>query len=124
MEEIAAQAGVITKTAAGPIARFNVVNRIVVEELEAWFFGDVEALRVAYPRVPESLGRRAAYRDPDAIKGGTREALHRVLRNAGYYSNYLPKIEVARRVSAHMDPARNMSRSFRNFCAAVEAILT
>ena len=123
LEEMAADAGLVTKSQAGPAARFHVVNRIVVEELEAWFFGDVEALHVAYPKVPASLGNRAAYRDPDAIKGGTWEALHRVLRKAGYYSNFLPKIEVARRVSAHMDPSRNTSRSFRTFCAAVEAIL-
>lgn len=50
---------------------FQVLNRLAIEELEAWFFGDVAALHSAYPRVPSTLGRRSRYRDPDAIRGGT-----------------------------------------------------
>ena len=53
------------------IIRFQVLNRIAVEELEAWFFGDVQAIHQAYERVSSSLIVKSAYRDPDAIKGGT-----------------------------------------------------
>ena len=96
---------------------------VLVEELEAWFFGDVEALRAAYPRVPASLARRAPYRDPDGIAGGTWEALYRVLKRAGYYQTSFPKTEVARNVSVHMDPSRNNTHSFRAFREGVEALV-
>lgn len=87
--------------------------RIAIEELEAWFFGDVSAMRAAYPKVPAGLERKAKFRDPDAITGGTWEALERVLARAGYYATGMPKVEVARRISAHMDPSANTSRSFQ-----------
>ena len=48
LEMIAEQAGLVTKSVSkGEV--FHVLNRIVVEELEAWFFGDPDALRRAYP---------------------------------------------------------------------------
>lgn len=87
--------------------------RIAIEELEAWFFGDTEAMRAAYPRVPRTLDVQARYRDPDAIPGGTWEALERVLIRAGYYTTGMPKVEVAQRIAAHMDPEVNRSRSFQ-----------
>jgi len=87
--------------------------RIAIEELEAWFFGDVPAMRAAYPKVPTSLASQAKFRDPDAIAGGTWEALERVLARAGYYRTGMPKVEVARRISVHMDPYKNTSRSFQ-----------
>jgi hypothetical protein len=50
LEAAAAAAGLLTKTKARKTP-FVVLNRIAVEELEAWFLGDVEALRTAYPGV-------------------------------------------------------------------------
>jgi hypothetical protein len=86
-----------------------------VEELEAWFFGDVDALRKAYPGIPASLGERAGYRNPDAIRGGTWEALERELQRAGHHREGLAKIKAAREISAWMEPLRNRSPSFRTF---------
>ena len=83
----------------------RVLNRIAVEELEAWWFGDMEALRAVYPRLPATLGRRSRYRDPDAIPGGTWEALDRELRRAGYREG-LVKTEAAKRIAAFLDPDR------------------
>ncbi|HEV7669315.1 MAG TPA: DUF4276 family protein [Thermoanaerobaculia bacterium] len=85
-----------------------------VEELEAWFLGDIEALRAAYPRVPSTLAQRRGFRDPDAIQN-TWETLERLLQKSGYHPQGLPKIAVARAISAHMDPERNASRSFQVF---------
>jgi len=59
MEEMARDAGLVTKNAATADQPFRVVTRIAVEELEAWFFGDVPALVQAYPGVPATLGTRA-----------------------------------------------------------------
>lgn len=124
LETIAAEAGLPTKTAPDQNGHFIVVNRIVIEELEAWFFGDIDALVAAYPKVKPSIISRESYRSPDAIRGGTWEALQRVLREFGYYGAIFPKIEVATRVSQHMDPDRNRSPSFQCFVEGVCACLT
>lgn len=89
------------------------INRIAIEELEAWFFGDVSALHTAYPRVPETLDQKAIYRDPDAISGGTWEHLEHILKDD--HPNGLEKIRAATEISTHMDPDRNRSRSFQVF---------
>ena len=72
LEAASAAAGLRTRSRAGG-ADWQVVNRIVIEELEAWYFGDWQAVRSAYPRVSGSVPERAGYRDPDAIRGGTWE---------------------------------------------------
>jgi len=115
VERIAREAGFHTKSRTDTQGGFEVVTRLAVEELEAWFFGDADAVRAAYPRVPGSLEKKAPYRDPDGILGGTWEALERVLQRAGYHKAGLPKITAARAIAGHMDPARNRSRSFRTF---------
>ena len=62
---------------------------------------------------------QAKYRDPDAITGGTWEALERLLQKAGYFKTGLRKIEAARSIAAHMDPTRNTSQSFQVFRSAL-----
>lgn len=123
LEKIAHEAGLITKSAAKKGEPFQVLNRIIVEELEAWFFGDVEALVAAFPRLPATLANQAKYRDPDAISGGTAEALERLLQSKGYISKRLPKVEVSRRIAAQMDPDRNRSHSFQVFRDALREIV-
>ncbi len=121
LEEMAAHAGLTTKTVAGHGNRFQVANRIAIEELEAWFFGDWQAVQTAYPRVPGSVPRKARFRDPDAIAGGTWEAIERVLKRSGYFKGGLRKLELARQVARNMDPTRNSSGSFQAFRDAVTA---
>lgn len=125
LEEIATAAGLATKSNPDAAGGFRVVNRIVVEELEAWFFGDVPALCAAYPGVPDTLDRKKGFRQPDAITGGTWEKLLQVLQRAGHYraSERLPKCDVARKVATLMDPSRNRSPSFRHFATGLEALL-
>jgi hypothetical protein len=115
LESAAHSAGLPTRSDSRQGRGFKVLNRVAVEELEAWFFGDPQAVVSAYPRVQPSFSSKARYRDPDTIRGGTWEALERVLQGAGYHRAGLPKIAVARLISAHMDPGRNRSRSFRVF---------
>lgn len=123
LEQMAADAGLLTKTAAGNGRRFQVFNRIAIEELEAWFFGDWAAMQAAYPRLPATIPQKAGFRDPDAIVGGTWEALERVLKKAGYFSTGLRKLELARVVAVHMDVNRNASRSFQAFARGVTAAM-
>lgn len=121
LEAMAGAAGLMTKTQAQAGQRFQVVNRIAIEELEAWFFGDWEAVQTAYPRVSSNIVKKAGFRDPDQIAGGTWEAIERVLKRAGYFETGLRKLELARSVAAHMNIERNRSRSFQAFVSAVAA---
>ena len=59
LDDAAQAAGLRTTTSRD--APWQVANRIVIEELEAWYFGDWQAVQRAYPKVSltvpqESLG--------------------------------------------------------------------
>ena len=115
LEIMAISSGLITKSSCQKDKSFQVLNRIVVEELEAWFFGDVEAIRQAYPKVSANLAKQKRYRDPDAIKGGTWEALEIVLQKAGYHPGKLEKYKASSDISQYMNPESNRSKSFQVF---------
>ena len=123
LEKAASDAGLATRTSLGRMSRLQVLNRIAVEELEAWFFGDVEAITTAYPGVPMTLAEKRGFRNPDAISGGTWEALERILKQAGYYTAGMPKIEVARSIGRHLLPERNRSASFKAFCEGLREMV-
>ncbi|MFD6455108.1 DUF4276 family protein, partial [Nocardia sp. NPDC060220] len=114
LELSAQKVGLVTASSSSG-GCFQVLNRIAIEELEAWFFGDVEAMCTAYPGVPSSLASRVPFRNPDAIKGGTAEALHRVLERAGHHSGGLAKVRAAIDISAVMNIESNRSDSFCQF---------
>jgi hypothetical protein len=123
LEAAASQAGLSTKTKPRTNGDFRIINRIAVEELEAWFFGDIAAIHEAFPRVKSSPLLGSKFRNPDAIAGGTWEALESLLQKHGYYSAGLLKIEAARMIAFHMDPARNRSKSFIHFRDALYHLL-
>lgn len=75
LEQLADRAGLGTRQNPRNDGTFQVINRIAIEELEAWFFGDWPAVRAAYPKADAMVPGKATYRNPDAIKGGTWEAL-------------------------------------------------
>lgn len=118
LESIARRAGLRTRARVGN-PPWQLVNRIAIEELEAWYFGDWAAVCSAYPRASVSVPRRQGFRDPDAIAGGTWEAFERVMQARGYFKGGLLKIEAARAIGAHIDPAKSTSKSFRTFSAAI-----
>jgi hypothetical protein len=118
LEAIAARAGLRTRSSAAD-AHWQLVNRVAIEELEAWYFGDWQAVRQLYPRAPANLPGRHGFRDPDAMTGGTWEALERILRGHGYVPGGLRKIDTARAMGAVMNPHRSRSASFRAFHQAV-----
>jgi hypothetical protein len=123
LEIMAISSGLITKSSCQKDKSFQVLNRIVVEELEAWFFGDVQAIRQAYPKVSANLANQQPYRDPDAIKGGTWEALERVLKKAGYHPGGLEKYKASSEISKYMNPESNRSKSFKVFYKALLEII-
>jgi hypothetical protein len=118
LEAMAKKAKLRTRSVAGK-QPWQLVNRIAVEELEAWYFGDWPAVCAAYPRVSKGVVNQAGYRHPDAIAGGTWEAFERVLQRRGYFRGGLGKIEAARALGAVVDAQRNRSASFACFRDAV-----
>ena len=118
LEAAAAAAGLRTRSEVGP-SSWQVVNRIAIEELEAWYFGDWQAVCEAYPGVPATVPQRAAFRESDAVRGGTWEAFERILRRHGYFTTGLRKREAARTIAARMCRGRSRSRSFALFVDAI-----
>lgn len=114
IDQMVAAAGLMPRSRATD-KRFEVLTRLAIEELEAWYFGDWAAVSAAYPGVPPTIPAQEKYRDPDAIAGGTWEALERILQKARYFPVGLAKIEAARSIAKHMVPERNNSRSFQVF---------
>jgi hypothetical protein len=114
LEKSALSAGLATKSSPDVSGNFTVLNRIAVEELESWFFGDVAALREVFPRVSATLDKKARFRVPDLIANPS-EALADVLCKAGYSPASLSKRYVARLVGGKMNPYSNRSKSFQVF---------
>lgn len=121
LEEVAVLSGLHTRTRSGGEA-WQVVNRIAVEELEAWYFGNWLAVCAAYPRINPMLIKQKRYRHPDAIKGGTWEAFEQVVKRYGYFQGGLNKIEAARSIGSHVDPHYTTSPSFKLFCDTLEEL--
>lgn len=121
IDTLARRAGLALK-ADSRSENWAVLVRIAVEELEAWYFGDWQAVRAAYAGLSPHVPRQAAYRDPDAIAGGTWEAFERIMQRAGHFAGGLRKIEAARNVAERMDPDVNTSRSFQVFRDAVRQL--
>ena len=112
LENIASDTGLISKSKADLNEPFQILNRIAIEELEAWFFGDIEAIVTAYPKVNKNIANKKKYRNPDDIGGGTAEALKKLLQDKDYYQG---KIQAAREISRYMNPKNNRSKSFQVF---------
>ena len=118
LELIAREAGIVSKT-ENP-NDFQIVTRIVIEELEAWYFGDVTALHEAFSCVSKTICQRRGFENPDEVAKPSKRLL-KLLQSEYPGASRLPKIEVAERVSAYMNPKMNMSRSFQVFYEGVKA---
>lgn len=89
--------------------------RIVCQELEGWLIGDSVAVAAAYPRCKFS-NSTAKYRDPDRLTNASDEITQ--------LTGDRTKRDRAARIAAHLDPARNCSRSFQVFFATLQELLT
>ena len=114
LEKYCRNSGLRSKTNAGNLD-WQVVTRIAIEELEAWYFGDWTAVRKAYPRVSNKVPGIQRYRDPDSIQGGTWEAFERILQRSGYYKEGLPKVQTAKDIGKYICAKHNKSHSFSVF---------
>ena len=109
MEQIATKVGLRTRSQSP--SSWQIVNRIAIEELEAWYFGDWDAVVTAYPRVSPNVPQKQKYRNPDGIRNAW-EALEQLFQRHGYFKGGLLKVTVARNLGQHFDPQRCQSQSF------------
>lgn len=89
-----------------------VLIRIACQEMESWYFGDMQALAAAYnnPKLCK-ISAQKRYRIPDLISS-PKEELYRIIPEH-------QQIAGAKRVAPHMDIERNTSESFRQFISGV-----
>ena len=89
--------------------------RIACQEMEAWYFGDIDALCAAYdrPKLREVIGKKK-FRVPDAIPD-PKEELYRLIPEH-------QQISGAKRVAPHMDIERNTSASFQQVVRGVRRL--
>ena len=92
-----------------------VVVRIACQELEAWYFGDLNALAQAYQK-PQLLrfANQKKFRAPDAIPM-PKEDLRKLLPEH-------QQISGAKMVAPFMDIEKNSSTSFRKFIKGVKRL--
>jgi hypothetical protein len=100
---------------SAPVTMF----RLAIEEMEAWFLGDREALLAAYPKAKKDV--LARYRQDhvcgtwellaDAVYAGGQAAI----QSAGWPLPGQIKHEWSERIGPHMDIENNLSPSFCKF---------
>lgn len=94
-----------------------ILVRIACQEMESWYFGDVNALSIAYgrPKLCE-ITKQRKYRIPDDIPA-PKEALYKLIPEH-------QQIDGAKRVAPHMDIENNASISFNYFVSGVRRLIT
>ncbi len=95
--------------------RSNSLIRLACQELEAWYFGEPEALAKAYNRLDMAkLGVKARYRDPDVIQKPSNE-LNRLIPE-------FQKVSGARLMGELLLGVNNRSKSFQTFYKSVHTL--
>ena len=82
--------------------------------MEAWYFGDLEAVSKAYGKDLTKYANKKKYRDPDAIVSPKQE-LRKLLPEH-------EQIAGARKIAPYMDPDRNTSTSFKTLVEGLKRL--
>ncbi|MCL2856774.1 MAG: DUF4276 family protein [Oscillospiraceae bacterium] len=91
----------------------KVLIRIVCQELEAWYFGDIEALAKAYGKDKiNAISNKRQFQNPDSIPN-PKEVLNKLLPEH-------QQIIGAKRVAPYMNVNKNTSPSFNCFVNGVK----
>lgn len=93
----------------------DVLIRIVCQELESWFLGDLAAVQAAYGRLPSHARQDSrTFRDPDRLTNAADE-LAKLTGNPG-------KVARAEAIAPHLqtDPSQNRSISFGAFITGLQ----
>ena len=89
-------------------------EQIVCNELESWYFGDLQAVSLAYGEDFTSLAGKQKYRDPDKMRNVKAE-LRKLI------PAYQP-LSGAKSIAKYMDINNNTSRSFQVFVNGVRKV--
>jgi hypothetical protein len=97
----------------------NIMFRLAIEEMEAWYFGDRAAIQAAYPQARQDILNR--YHQDSVC--GTWEMLadavypggSRAIKKRGFPASGDAKHEWAQKITPHMDVEANSSPSFLKF---------
>jgi len=109
----------LKEVAGGANLAHDTMFRLAIEEIEAWYFGDREALLAAYPRARQDVMKNYVQDSvcdtwellADAVYTGGSSAI----KKAGWPLPGQVKHEWAKKIAPLMDPDRNVSPSFRKF---------
>jgi hypothetical protein len=94
----------------------EVLVRIVCQELESWFLGDIPAILSAYPRCGLNAGSMPTkFRDPDTL-GNASEELAKLTKTKA-------KCTRAQAIAPAMNPQQNRSHSFHVFLSGLERLV-
>jgi hypothetical protein len=97
--------------------RPDTLIRLACQELEAWYFGEPDALALAYEdQNLKTLSSKAKYRDPDAVDCPSRE-LERLIPQ-------FQKTSGARTVGKLLTEVNNKSKSFQVFLSGIRRMAT
>jgi hypothetical protein len=89
--------------------------RLVIQELESWYLGDLRAVGRAGLLSESELSKhrgKSRYRDPDGIRHAKREFKSKIAQGG--------QIELARRIGPHLSVTENRSQSFHMFVSALK----
>lgn len=91
------------------------IIRIACHELEAWYFGDLEAVSKAYDKDLSAISRKRMYQIPDNIIDPKKE-LKKILPEH-------QQINGAKRIAEYIDVDKNSSKSFNVFVSGVKRLI-
>ena len=95
----------------------HVLVRIVCQELEGWFLGDLEAVKAAYPVAARNIiATHRKFPAPDKMTNAAHE-LSQLTEVPG-------KVGRAKAISGHMDVEANLSHSFQVFITGLKSLVT
>ncbi len=95
--------------------------RIVCDELESWYLGDLPAIKKVYPQFDlENFQHRGDYQNVDAISKPSQRLLQIVPDLKGL--TRLPKVKLAKDIAPHLNPEENQSESFRQLMSAINEL--
>lgn len=90
--------------------------RLVCQELESWYLGDLHALECAYPESNVNTERnRKRYSNPDKWEKPSKQIGHMV--------RAFQKFEGARKMAQYLVQRDNSSKSFQAFLQGIERIV-
>lgn len=93
----------------------EVLIRIACHELEAWYFGDLEAVSKAYHKDLGKYRAKRMYRNPDDIQQPKMKIRKLIPEHQ--------QISGAKKISQYIDIDRNSSKSFQVFISGVRKLV-